>query len=431
MTDGRSVSFCITTRGPAARIHALLSLVRPYVDEIVLAVDDRAGRDTLEACAALADQRFTFEFAPPPCRLAGWLQHQCGCDWILRLDDDEVPSRALLDALGELTSDRGLTHYRLTRRWLHGDARTYLLDPPWQPDYQLRLLRNIESLWSFSGLMHDGAVVLGDGRSVDLPIYHADLLLRGLDERRGKAERYERLRPDLLVEGGSVNAMYVPEDGEDIGARAVSEHDAGLIAGVLDPPSPAPPPTAARAPVRHAKRFEIDRFIGARSVPESAYRARIEFVRPVTRLGPAIVREQEVSVENLGDERWPAGNHGQPLIRLGYRWLRREGDGGEELLGEGPRSPFTETVAPGARTLAMLQVRAPEEPGDYVLEVDVVHEHERWFRCPARLEVEVRAGYQSTISRTLSPRRKVRPWSRVPTDSTGASLRSNRASPTE
>jgi hypothetical protein len=423
MTDGASISFCITTRGEAARVHALLSLVRPYVDEIVLAVDDRAGPETLEVCAPLADQLLQFEFTPPPVRVAAWLQHQCRADWILRLDDDEVPSQALLDGLADLTADRQLTHYGVTRRWLHGDARTYLADAPWQPDYQLRLLRNIASLWSFSGRMHDGVEMLGEGRFVDLPIYHADLLVNDLDARREKAERYERLRPDHRTEGVSVNAMYVPEDWDEVVTEDVPVQDAALIAAVLDPPAP-PSADAPLTAVRHADRFEVDRFITTRSVPESAYRARIEFVRPVTRIGCGVTRDQEIVVENLGDERWPPGDDGEPLIRLGSRWLREDG----EILGEGPRGPFTETVAPGARSLTRLQIHAPDEPGAYVLEVDVVHEHVRWFGCESHLEIEV---YQSTISRTPSPRRNVSPLGRVPTESTGASERSKRASPTE
>ncbi|MDX6690836.1 MAG: hypothetical protein QOG15_2293 [Solirubrobacteraceae bacterium] len=378
---------CITTRGEAARVHALLSLVRPYVEEIVLAVDDRAGPETLAVCEALADQRFTFAFAAPPVRVAGWLQHQCRADWILRLDDDEVPGQALLDALGDLTSTRRLTHYGLTRRWLHGDARTYLASPPWRPDYQLRLLRNIRSLWSFTGRMHEGVRMVGEGRFVDLPIYHADLLVNDLAARREKAVRYERLRPGHVTEGVSVNAMYVPEDSDDVVTEPVPGADAALIAAVLDPPPPAAvaPGAALATAVPHAGRFEVDRYITTRDVPPSAYRARIEFVRPVTRIGCGVTRDQEVVAENLGDERWPPGDDGEPLIRLGSRWLRDDG----EMLGEGPRGPFTETVVPGARSLARLQITAPDEPGLYVLEVDVVHEHVRWFACGSRLEIEV------------------------------------------
>jgi|GEM_PF-182115 len=389
MGAGQTISFCMTTRGPAARTHALLSLVRPFVDEIVLAVDDRAGDDIHEACAGLADQRLTFEFVPPPCRLVGWLQHQCSADWILRFDDDEIPSRALLDALPELTADRRLTHYGLTRRWLHGDAQTYLLSPPWQPDYQLRLVRNVRGLWRFTGAMHDGAIVLGERGLADLPIYHADLLLLDVEARRRKAERYERLRPDHMHEGAPVNAIYVPEDWDELATSPVPTADVQLIAGVLGG-SPAPASadeSRAPAPLRHATFFDVDRFNTQRTISEASYAARIEFVRPVTRIGRAIKREQEVLVHNLGDERWPPGHDGEPLIRLGYRW-RRPGAGGE-VIAEGPRSAFTETVAPGASTLATLDLEAPDELGHYILEVDVVHEHVRWFDSAARLAVDV------------------------------------------
>lgn len=354
MAAGASISFCMTTRGPAARARALLSIVRPYVDEIVLAVDDRAGADIHEACADLADQRLTFEFAPPPCRLIGWLQHQCSCDWLLRFDDDEIPSSALLDALGELTADRQVTHYGLTRRWLHDEPRRYLLSPPWQPDYQDRLVRNVRGLWRFTGAMHDGAIILGERGLADKPIYHADLLLLGVEDRRRKAERYERLRPDHVAEGASVNAIYVPEDRDQLACAPVPDADAQLIARVLEAkaaPAPAAPaaPAGTYAPVRHFTLFDVDRFNSLRTVSANAYAARIEFVRPVTRVGSAITREQEVLVENLGDERWPPGHDAEPLIRLGHRWRRPSASGvAGDVLAEGRAAPLRRPSPPAS-----------------------------------------------------------------------------------
>jgi hypothetical protein len=389
-----SISFCMTTRGELPRIRALLELVRPHVDEIVLALDAGGNRDALEACADLADRRLTFDYAAPPCRNIGWLQHQCSGDWLLRFDDDEIPSTALLDALPELVADRRPTHYGLTRRWLHGDAATYIQSPPWLPDYQLRLVRNVPGLWRFTGEMHDGAIVLGERRLVDLPIYHADLLLLPVADRRRKAERYERLRPDHVAEGVPVNAIYVPEDRDDLTTAPVPEADRAAIAAVLDaPPVAASAEAAAGAPrgggaVEHATLAEINRFNTNRDVGANAYRARVEFVRPAARVPARVVREQEVLVENLGDERWPWGADAEPPIRLAYRWL---GADTGEVLAEGPRTPFTETVVPGQRSLVKLLVQAPAEPGRYVLEADVVHEHVRWFGGAARLEVEVGA----------------------------------------
>src|SRR4051812_37124865 len=97
-----TLSFAITTRGPADRVRALLELVRPHVDETVLAVDGAGDPEVLETCADLADQRLRFELRDSPARLVGWIQHQCTADWILRLDDDEIPSPALLAALPDL-----------------------------------------------------------------------------------------------------------------------------------------------------------------------------------------------------------------------------------------------------------------------------------------------------------------------------------------
>ncbi len=378
-----SISFCMTTRGALPRVHGLLALVRPYVDEIVLAVDGKGNLDVLDACADLADRQVTFEYAPPPCRMIGWLQHQCSADWLLRLDDDEIPSRALLDALPELTADRRPTHYGLTRRWLYGDAETWLLSPPWHPDYQLRLVRNVPGIWRFTGLMHDGAIVLGERRLADLPIYHADLLLLDVDARRRKAEVYERLRPDHMAEGVPVNAIYAPEDWESLVTEPVPAEDRDTISSVLRAP-PSPPPSGREVSVPSFTAADIDAFNTTRSIGDGAYRARIELVRPVTRMPVGMTREQEVVVENMGEERWPWGPDAEPPIRLGYRW-RRYGD----VVAEGPRTPFTETVVPGARTLVKLVVDAPASPGDHVLEIDVVHEHVRWFDCGATLEVRV------------------------------------------
>jgi hypothetical protein len=386
-----TISFCMTTRGPLPRIPRLLELVRPHVDEIVLAVDRTGNLDVLEACADLVDRRITFDYAAPPCRNIGFIQHQCGGDWLLRLDDDEVPSRALLDALPGLVADRRPTHYGLSRRWLHPDLETYVLSAPWQPDYQLRLVRNVPGIWRFTGEMHDGAIVLGERRLVDLPLYHADLLLLDIDARRRKAEKYERLRPDHLAEGVPVNAIYVPEDWETVETARVPAEDREALATVL---APGPPPAVVEAAagerepleVPHFTLAHIDRFNMNRAVGDGAYRARLEFVRPVVRVPPGIVREQEIRVENLGDEVWPWGADATPPIRLGYRWRAAAND---EVLGEGPRTPFTETIVPGAASLQKLTVEVPARPGRYVLEADVVHEHVRWFDCAARVVVEV------------------------------------------
>lgn len=381
-----TLSFCITTRGPAERVRALLSIVRPHVDEIVLAVDRDGGLDTLDHCADLADRRLTYEFRDTAARLIGWVLHECTSDWILRLDDDELPSTALLEALPELLGDRYPLEYGLRRRWLWGDRDHYIASPPWTLEFQTRLLRNVAGQWSFDGRVHSVGTSVGEQRLVDLPIYHGALLMASDDERRRKALRYESLRPGLEFDGYAVNALYLPED-EDVATAAVPAPDRPLIDMLLDGCRlPAPRPEGS--PVHSASADEINRFNTFRTLPPDAYRARIDFVAPPRQVNAAVMRHFEVVVHNDGGERWPSGLHEHAEILLGYRWR----DVATRQVVYDGRAAFRETVRPGRRTRVVIGAPTPSDPGDYRLEVDVVHEHIRWFKCEAHADVRVETG---------------------------------------
>jgi hypothetical protein len=88
-----------------------------------------------------------------------------------------------------------------------------------------------------------------------------------------------------------------------------------------------------------------------------------------------------------GTARWPGGEDSEPLIRVGARW--RDCGTGEVVLVS--RSVLTETVAPGATTCILVLAGTPPDPGDYDLEVDLVHEYVRWFGCGVHSRVRVEA----------------------------------------
>jgi hypothetical protein len=379
-----TLSFCITTKGPPERVRALLSLLRPHVDEIVLAVDRRRGGDTLDACADLADRRLTFELDGTASRLIGWVLAQCSGDWILRLDDDEVPSASLLASLPELVTDRRVEQVLLERRWLFPDAGHHLTESPWRWEFLPRLLRNSPGSWRFRGRMHDHGDLAGEQRLVDAPFYHLDLVLNSLDDRRRKSLRYEARRPGLVLEGLPVNALYVPEDvrhgpGAPVPAADRRLLEAVLRAGVVPT---APPPVA---PVHHATDAEIDSHLVTTGLTQEWYRAEIRLVDPPPVVGAGTTRRFLVAVRNRGDALWPAGDEPARPIRLGYRWRDTSG---AHTVHEG-RTLLPESVPPGRESLVLVWASTPVDEGAYRFEVDLVHEHVRWFDAPATTTVEV------------------------------------------
>ena len=378
-----SLSVCCFAHRSPERVVALLALLRPAADEIVVALDERADDAMLPALADIADSVVRVPFLHPAERAAGWLHEQCSARWILRIDTDEIPSRDLIAALPELVSATDVTHYCLPRLWLFPDAGFVLDQPPWKPDYQLRLVRNDPALLRFPGELHSSVAPLGPRRYLDLPLYHADCLLNSVEERERKCRTYERMRPGLRIAGRPFNhAYYLPERYESLRTARVVERDRELVASVLDP---TPLDASARKPrVRVAERDEVDRRWERRPLPESAYRAELSFVNDEERMTAGESREVFVRVKNLGDEHWGWG--WESGIRVAYRW--RDGDGGL-VVPEGLRTPLPASVAPGGEAVVAAVVTAPAGPGRYVLELDLVHEHVRWFGSETRTEAVV------------------------------------------
>ena len=71
---------------------------------------------------------------------------------------------------------------------------------------------------------------------------------------------------------------------------------------------------------------------------------------------------------------------------LSYRILRPDGT---VVVGEGLRTPLPADIPPATATVVPVTVVAPDAPGDYVVEFDLVHEFVRWFDCPVRTPITV------------------------------------------
>ncbi len=400
-TAGRpTLSLCVITSGRPEQVRLLLEAWRPHVDEMFLALDERGPHEQIaSAVGGLADRIAVLPPMPGMERYLGWAHRQCTSDWILRVDDDELPSRALLDALPSLVAERELTHCWLPRRWVHPSPREAIAQGLWERDIQVRLVRNEPGIWRFAGGTHSNIRVEGAGRVVDAPLLHLVLLLGDVERRRAKADWYERAHPGITDDTGApINHVFVPEDVEDLRLAPMDAADEQTVAAFLERVDQGPPaaPAAGDPPVMVPRPTpdEVERWNEDRPVAPGAYAARVRLVHPVRPLAAETAHHVQVEVTNLGDTWWPRGPEPRPEILVGHRWRTADG-----VALELPtlRTPFTESVAPGATTRLTVAIQAPPQTGELELVVDVVHEWVRWFECATTQRVTVTSSYDEAF----------------------------------
>lgn len=120
-------------------------------------------------------------------------------------------------------------------------------------------------------------------------------------------------------------------------------------------------------------------------LPKEAMRARIELLDVPSPVGVGQAAPVRALVTNVSAHTWPAGR----LIRLGNHWLK----GSEPVRWNDGRADLPHDLAPGASVELELPVVAPEETGEYDLELDVVQEAVTWWAevgsAPVRTTVTV------------------------------------------
>lgn len=381
-----TLSVCCLTGDPGEQGAAILDLFRDIADEIVVAVDSRASPADLAAYSRVANRllRFTFSYFE---RHLSWLHAQCTGDWIFRIDGDEVPSQRLLAQLPEIIASKRALQYWFTRRWLFPDAGHWLDEVPWYPDFQCRLVRNDATL-RFRGTRHSSAEPLFPRRYMDLPIYHLDVVIHDQETRRAKIEYHRELCSGLEAPGGGPHdfVFYLPEQTATAAAAVpVPDEDRALISRVID--AERRQLSLERDPPPIASLVETDRFwFGKQQTDEGAYRAEIQCIERDLRMYAGEARAIHFQVSNAGTQPWPwePNDSSLPQVHFSYHWLKANTDLVEL---NGLRSAIPEPLSPGDTCIVPAMVRAPREPGSYILEADLVWH--RWFDSRARQTVEV------------------------------------------
>ena len=128
-------------------------------------------------------------------------------------------------------------------------------------------------------------------------------------------------------------------------------------------------------------------------LPDSAFRAGFSgFPLSVEAAAQSRI-DVPVTVRNLGDCKWPSKGDTERkyAVRLGNHWLTPNG---VKAIWDDGRQSLPADLEPGAEVRMNLTVTAPNAPGKYVLELDMLQEAVAWFnqksstavRIPAEIE---------------------------------------------
>jgi SAM-dependent methyltransferase len=115
-----------------------------------------------------------------------------------------------------------------------------------------------------------------------------------------------------------------------------------------------------------------------RPLPNEAFRAQLTVQDGSLEFDALAEADVRVRVRNRSTVTWPGGTTpgGRYQINLGNHWLDATG---RMLTRDDARSPLPADLAPVEEAELKLRVRLPREPGDYILELDMVQERYAWF----------------------------------------------------
>ena len=113
-------------------------------------------------------------------------------------------------------------------------------------------------------------------------------------------------------------------------------------------------------------------------LPEGGFRARLRVLEAPARVAAREKATLRVAVKNLGPVAWPARERsgGKFQVSLGNHWLDARG---ETVTHDDGRAALLTDLGPGDEIELSLVVNAPRQPGDYLIELDLLQEGVSWF----------------------------------------------------
>ncbi|MDD3819578.1 MAG: NBR1-Ig-like domain-containing protein, partial [Actinomycetota bacterium] len=108
--------------------------------------------------------------------------------------------------------------------------------------------------------------------------------------------------------------------------------------------------------------------------------------------------EVKVKVKNSGFQEWE--HSGEKRVSLGTHWIDR--DTREVVIWDGERGLLDYDVSHGEEIEVNIKIKAPDEPGRYILQYDMVHERVTWFSEKGVIPLEVNIDVGNVKDRVIA-----------------------------
>lgn len=115
-------------------------------------------------------------------------------------------------------------------------------------------------------------------------------------------------------------------------------------------------------------------------LPDRAHKAELSLPEPLTAMKPGEKKTINVKVKNASDVLWIVYGTGDGVkyrVAVGNTWL----DSKNQLITNmDGRIGLPANLGPGRDVVVPLLITAPAQRGEYILELDMVHEGVTWFK---------------------------------------------------
>jgi len=353
----------------------LAARISEVSDEVIFAVDDRVSLQHLRQLRRLNVRIILHKFEEM-IENSFSIYREATSDFVVRFDADELPSDLLLAEISNLREHGSdCSGYLIPRAWVVDDGESFINSYPWFPDMQSRVVRTNARLRTYPLKIHEP--ILPEGRICSFTgvIYHFDLVLRTLSERKEKVKRYRNISESLLEDGREVSSTYyLPELAQGLQYSFFETDERRYVQrGLKSRPfnkvlsfcEGLIHPLGKLSQIEHHDKECVQ----PKTFENFNFDAVITAVKPISNIESFHVL---VTVQNISDFSWPICEGGFG-VAVGARRKQESGD-----VVDIARGIFPGVVEPGRSASAVLVIpRGVEKLG--AIEVGVVDESREWL----------------------------------------------------